>query len=83
MGRQALVGDANSKKHKDILDGRQSFVKPRETAMRNAQQESTPLNNNVQMADLTMRDLVRQKTEIVLSLKSVCKINSNISVILL
>ena len=30
MGRQALVGDASSKKHKDILDNRKYFFKPRE-----------------------------------------------------
>ena len=71
MERQALVGHANSKKHKDILERRQSFFKPRETAMHNAQQEKTPSNDNVQMVDLTMHELARRKAEIVWSLKSV------------
>ena len=66
MGRQALAGHANSKKHKDILDHRQSFFKPREMTM-----------HNVQMVDLTMHDLARRKTEIIWSLKSVCSGFSN------
>ena len=70
MGRQTLVGHANSKKHKDILDHRQSFFKLRERTMHNAQQEKTPSNDNVQMVDL-MHDLARRKAEIVWSLKSV------------
>ena len=77
MGRQALVGNANSKKHKDILDRRQSFCKPRETAMYNAQQEKTPSNDNVQMVELTMNDLVRRKAEMMWSLKLVCSGFSN------
>ena len=60
IGWQALVGHANSQKHKDILDFRQSFLKPRETAMHNAQKEKAPLNDNV---DLTMHDLARWKAE--------------------
>ena len=34
MGRQALVGCANSKKHEDILDCRQSFFEPGEMTVR-------------------------------------------------
>ena len=37
MGRQALVGHTSCKKHKDILDCRQSFFKLREVTMHNAQ----------------------------------------------
>ena len=48
-----------AKKHKAILDHRQSFFKPRETTMNNAQQEKTPSNDYVQMVDLTMHDLAR------------------------
>ena len=77
MGRQALAGHANSKKHKDILDHRQSFFKPREMTMHNIQQEKTPSNDNVEMVDLTMHDLARRKAEIVWSLKSVCSGFSN------
>ena len=44
--------------------------------MHNAQQEKTPLNDNVQMVDL-MHDLARRKAEIVWSLKSVCSGFSN------
>ena len=47
MGRQAVVGNASSKKHKDILDNRQYFFKPREMTMHNAQQENTPSNDIV------------------------------------
>ena len=72
MGRQALVGHSNSKKHKDMFDCRQSFFKSRETAVQNTQQEKTLSNDNVQMFDLTMHDLARRKAEIVWSLKSVC-----------
>ena len=39
--------------------------------MHNAQQEKTPLNENVQMVGLTMLGLARRKTEIVWSLMSV------------
>ena len=60
-----------AKKHKAILDHRQSFFKPRETTMNNAQQEKTPSNDYVQMVDLTMHNLARGKAEIVWSLKSV------------
>ena len=52
MGRQALVGHANSKKHKDMFDCRQSSFKSRETTVQNTQQEKTPSNDNVQMVDL-------------------------------
>ena len=45
MERQALVGHANIKKHKNILDHRQSVFKPRETTMHYAQQEKMPLSN--------------------------------------
>ena len=76
MGRQTLVGHANSKKHKDILDHSQSFFKLRERTMHNAQQEKTPSNDNVQMVDL-MHDLARRKAKIVWSLKSVCSGFSN------
>ena len=55
MGRQALVGHANSKKHKDMFfDCRQSSFKSRETTVQNTQQEKTPSNDNVQMVDLNV-----------------------------
>ena len=79
MGRQVLGGHASSEKRKDILDGRQSFFKPRETTMHNAQQEKRPSSDNVQTLDLTMHDLARRKAETVWSLKSVYSGFSNIS----
>ena len=42
MGRQALLGHANSKKHRDILDRRQSIFKSRGMTMQNAQREKKP-----------------------------------------
>ena len=72
MGRQALVGHANNKKHNDIFERRQSFFKPRETTMQNASQEKTPSNDNAQMVDLTIHDLARRMAEIVSSLKLLC-----------
>ena len=61
IGQQTLVGHANSQKHKDILDFRQSFLKPRETTMHNAQKEKTSSNDNV---DLRIHGLARRKAEI-------------------
>ena len=61
MGRQIIVAHANSKKRKDILDCRQSYLKPGETTMHNAQQEKIPSNDNVETVDLTMHDLSGQK----------------------
>ena len=77
IGRQAWVGHVYSKKRRDVLDRRQSFFKPRETTMHNAQQEKTFSNGNVQMVDLTMHNSARRKAEILWSLKSVSSGFSN------
>ena len=45
--------------------------------MHNAQQEKTPLNDNVQMVGLTVLDLARRKAEIFWPLMSVCSGFSN------